>query len=126
METWGGAAGCSPLLSTRVPGHRPFALCWRHRKSVLFGGVCFESVVCVVHISDAMLASSQPVEQILVREPAGSGPEWRHCPLIEVDRAQKNALGLATTQLLLYCVCRWADKWKNQFKDAYFHEFVLI
>lgn len=57
---------------------------------------------------------------------AGWGPEWRHCPLIEVDGAQKNALGLATTQLLLHCVCLQANIWKNQFRDAYFHQFVLF
>lgn len=61
METWGGASGCSPLLAAKPPGQWPFVLCWHHRKSVLFGGVWPESVVCVwCHVSDAINACLQP------------------------------------------------------------------
>lgn len=61
----------------------------------------FLNTPCSSALFDAMPAS---IQSVLSAPGPGWEPTWRHCPLIEADRAQRNALGLAKVHFLPYFV----------------------
>lgn len=120
MLSLGGSA-CLPFHTQGAPGQSPCP-------PAGIPGNQFPLPQCCLwcHIFDAVPAFSQAVEQIEVHWAPGSQPEWRHCPLIEVDRTQKKHFRPGHNSIPAMPVSLQTNTWKNQFRDAYFYQFVLI